>query len=554
MTKIKLRAFTKIEFCVVIVIIAMLAGLLLVIRETSLTEKTQSDLKTIRQLLFDMEFDKAVQSAEAIRQKAGQEIAYFEIVYRLAEAERFDEAQKYVSKIGSAFHRTHQPPLFRVIQSRLAETLAAAGRFDEAQQALKNATYQTSTVAIVSSFLLNANRPDDAIRLLDEYPQNDLSFKIRQVVAARFAKNGNDQKALDIAKSIPLDGWRNGTYRNIIREQLKQDRYQDAVQTFLLIDILRYKQQSVMLFVIYLLEKGRYDEAEKLANRFQSQDQAMTQNSEIQNDPFATTTDEWDKHADHPQKRSIPVEEWQYDIERIFKSFKHYQMDTKTTSTFESNNTVSDVTLKKLLAKLESISDNEDSNSSYNYEVYEKNPQFHTVIKELVKLNRTEEALPYVEYLRKHCRSLRAPEELYRRSSENLNNYWNMNLYYLWDSQLAVGQLDEALLTIRQLHVTDPRGCSEAHRVVAEALFEAGRIDEAKEHAGLAIKSAERARHYSLLLVETLFKIDQIADAQLVFSKIEPPSPWDENNVYWFNLQTKQQKFAHWQEILEKKK
>jgi tetratricopeptide (TPR) repeat protein len=577
MTKIKLLAFTKIELLVVIVIVTILAVFLFpAIRGTQLTEETQADLKNVYQLLFDMDFDKAVQAAEAIRQSAGRELAYYQIVYRLAEAERFDEAQKYVSKIGSAFHRTHQPPISMVIQSRLAETLAAAGRFDEAEQALKKGIYGTEIAAVVSLFLLNANRYDDVARLLDEY---DIASEFRRFVAAKFAKNGNYQKAIDIAKAIPLDGWRNVAYREIIREQLKKDQYQDAIQTFSHIEILRYKQQAVAIFVVYLLEKGQSDEAKKLAERFKSPDQANIPNSETNNDPFATTPDEWNKHAndENYDKRPFAPDQWQKVTENIFASFEQPdQPDTKTTSHSKPDDSISDERLKTFLTTLESISD-DDSGSGSEYErelqLHQENELFYKVIKKLVELNRTEEALPLVERLRKHYRLLvskeyyypfwykkvsATPFVLYRSFSFSFSEDWNEKLYYLWDAQISVGQLDEALLTMQKLHVTDPKGSSEARRVIAEALFKAERIDEAKEQASLALKFAERAGNYNLDLVSTLFKIGQVDEAKLVLSKIEIPSTLDyDDSASWFkspvDVKNERQKIDHWREILEKK-
>jgi tetratricopeptide (TPR) repeat protein len=139
----------------------------------------------------------------------------------------------------------------------------------------------------------------------------------------------------------------------------------------------------------------------------------------------------------------------------------------------------------------------------------------------------------------------------------DFSSYWNKNLYYLWDAQIAVGQLDDALLTIRKLHVTDPKNSSEAHHVIAETLFEAGRIDEAKEQASLALKFAEWAGNYHLDLVSTLFKIGQVADAQLVLLKIETPSVLDDAPNHWFkspvDVKIERQKINHWREILEKK-
>ncbi|MDR1290087.1 MAG: type II secretion system GspH family protein, partial [Planctomycetaceae bacterium] len=411
MTKIKLLALTKIELLVVISIIGMLAGLLIptnMNRMTLLTKKTQADLENIRHLLFDMDFDKAIQTAEAIRQEAGREVAYFEIVYHLVEAERFDEAQKYISKIGSAFVRHERPPLSMVIQSRLAETLAAAGRFDEAEQALKWAAFQSQTAITVIIFLLNANRYDDAARLLDEY---DIDSEFRRFFAVRFAKNGNYQKAIDIAKSVRFNDWRNETYQEIIREQLKQDQYQDAIQTFSNIELLRYKQQAVAIFVVYLLEKGRADEAKKLAERFKSPDQATAQNSD--NDPFATTPDEWHEYTKNKRSGPFLSSDWQNTIADIFASFKKLdQADTKTLTLTESNDSISDARLKTFLADLESMSDVYDSNLKIRFG--KDNELFHKVIKQLVKLNRTEEALPYVERLRKRCRSLRS-QRLYQR-------------------------------------------------------------------------------------------------------------------------------------------
>jgi thioredoxin-like negative regulator of GroEL len=536
MTKIKLLARTKFEFLiellVVIVILAILAVLLFpAIRGTQLTEETQADLKNIRQLLFDMDFDKAVQAAEVIRQKAGREFAYFEIVYRLAEAERFDEAQKYVSKVGWSYTHPHQPPLARIIQSRLVETLAAAGRFDEAEQALKKAAYQTLTTSIVSIFLINANRLDDAIRLLDEYPEDDFSIKIRRSVITQLIKNGDDQKALEIAGAIQLDGWRNGSYREIIREQLKQDRYQDAVQTFSHIDILRYKQQAVMIFVAYLLEKGRSDEARQLAERFKSPDQATAQNiqnAKTDNDPFATTPDEWNKYADDKNKDKRPFlsYRWQKIIDNIFTSFDQLdQLDTKTTSSSESDDSVSDAKRKVLPA---------DFDTSRLLQTYGR------------------------RYYQRYSLGVSQSDDMPLNYHIHFPSDWNEKLYSLWNAQISVGQLDEALLTMQKLHVTDPKGCSEARRVIAEALFKAERIDEAKEQASLALKFAERAGNYNLDLVGTLFKIGQVAEAKLVLSKIEIPSTLDyDDSASWFkspvDVKIERQKIEHWREILEKK-
>jgi tetratricopeptide (TPR) repeat protein len=404
---------------------------------------------------------------------------------------------------------------------------------------------------------------------LNEY---DIESEFRCFFAVRFAKNGNYQKAINIAKSIYSDIWRDEAYQEIIREQLKQDQYHDAIQTFSRIEILRYKQQSVAIFVVYLLGKGQSDEAKKLAERFKSPDQTAIQNSETDNDPFTITPDEWNKHADIKHLRPFPSTDWQSTIEDIFASFKQLdQPDTKTSSLTESDNTISDAKLKVFLANLESMSDVYEG--SFEKKFSSDNEIFHKVIKQLVKLNRTEEALPYVERLCKRCRFLRE-QGFYRRyyyldvirKNEmyllnhhfDFSSYWNENLYYLWDAQIAVGQLDEALLTIRKLHVTDPKSCSEAHRVIAEALFEAGRIDEAKEQASLALKFAERAGDYHLDLVSTLFKIGQVAEAQLVLSKIETPTTLDKTLPNrWFkspvDVHIERQKIDHWREILEKK-
>jgi hypothetical protein len=107
-----------------------------------------------------------------------------------------------------------------------------------------------------------------------------------------------------------LDGCRDSTYREIIREQLKKDRYQDATQTFCLIEILLYKQQAVMIFVVYLLNKERTNEAKQLADHFQSLELAAKHNSEINNDQFATTPEEWNKHTDNEFKKLFSPDNW----------------------------------------------------------------------------------------------------------------------------------------------------------------------------------------------------------------------------------------------------
>ncbi|MDR1923509.1 MAG: hypothetical protein LBQ66_03960 [Planctomycetaceae bacterium] len=538
----------QIKFWVGVIIICGIAGyIFLVAIGTSLTEETLKIIeKEIHPSLYEMNFDEAIQAAETIKQKAGRDFVYFQIVYRLAEAERFDEAKKLLPKIGKTYHRQHSPPLTVLIHSRFAETLAVTGQFDDARAALEKAHGRHSKV-FTARCLLNADKPEEAMALLDE--KTDLSLAMIQSIAAYFAKNGNDSKALEIAASIPLDGYQNGTYREIIREQLLQDKEDDAKQTLIIMQqskntLLKFRQQAAVLFILWYLDKKNPDEARKIFERFLDPKldiSAIEHSVGSARDPFFVDLSEWVKHADSQNKKPMDRGEWSRRISEIFKAFDYTDEAAQiaesgpaqspsfgTHKIIEREKTDIETEMQAILnlriTQIEQwkIDYENIPQHLWQYALSERIISVRDTVLELMKFERREDAVKCLNIGREICRRLQVSYDIYRREPDY---EWNMVVSTLCEAEIAVGQLDKAASTIKRLNVTSPESQMSAHRSLAQALRQVNRNDEAKEHALLALKFARRAGRFDCELVEFLVENGLTDEAQSVLKKVTYPSP-----------------------------
>lgn len=550
------NAFTWLELLVVVVILVLLAGLLLpALMGTRLTEETRSDLRQIRPLLYDLAFEQATKKAEQIRQKAGREWAFYEIVSRQLEAEEFEAAQKGLPEIGMSYHRSHQPPLFHVIRSRMVETLAATGRFEEAVETLEKAAYREDVGTFLCNRLLAVDRLDDILSLRNDSKIKNLDCEVCMNLAARLARQGEDLKAHNIAGEIEPDGWQNAAYREIIREQLRQDRFEDALQTFRSMSLLRFKQETVGLFILWHLEKNRPEEAAALFERFLSRTDAERRAA---NDAFDTTQEEWTKFVGHSFKAPMTNVQWEYHVDDLAKAlgfrfqngiFEPVSGETDLSAEPPRNlETKNEQGVKEALAKADGILAAGDDLLT-GYEVRENVCSLARDAVALAKAGRREEAGACLDRVRRFARKI-SPCWPYRTPDED----WNMTVFALFEAEIAVGELDEAGKAVKRMNVSDPNLKLAAHRTLARVLYEADRKDEAKDQGRSALIFAERAGEYRVDLVAVLAEIEMVDEARTILKQVEPPSPLQKSGYRRYRplkeVEEEREQILFWQRAL----
>jgi len=247
---------------VVVTIVGMLFGLMFYeLYVPSPTEETIALQKEFRQHLFELDEAAALETADRIRQSYYREESYAHTAWQQAETQQFDACSETMTKITGRFRRYHSPPIRSILQRHLALALAASDRFDEVDAALGDAWRSSDITARICRYYLAADQTDRALAFLEKSQKNDEYCQTLREIVAKYTRQGEFEKAFDLARKIEADGWRNASLREIVRESIIRNEYKNARKASESFDLVRYRQQAAALFMIWHLERNEVDAA-----------------------------------------------------------------------------------------------------------------------------------------------------------------------------------------------------------------------------------------------------------------------------------------------------